>query len=111
VVLTSTQTDDTRFGVLRIAAKFFDRSITTKTFQRGMDAHNHPQFYRQVGKEFALLSSISYHSFPEYYNQKPHDHHNERSSPKVVAQASSSCRFTRDGWLGHASGLGVGDTR
>jgi len=36
---------------LRIAARFFDRSDATKTFQRGMDAYNHAQFYRQIGKE------------------------------------------------------------
>jgi hypothetical protein len=40
-----------RIGALRIAAKFFDRSITTMTFQRGMDAYNHQRFYRQLGKE------------------------------------------------------------
>jgi len=40
-----------RIGALRIAARFFDRSAATKTFQRGMDAYNHPQFYRQLGKE------------------------------------------------------------
>jgi hypothetical protein len=40
-----------RIGALRIAAQFFDRSTATKTFQRGMDAHNHPGFYRQLGKE------------------------------------------------------------
>jgi hypothetical protein len=40
-----------RIGALRIAAQFFDRSDTTKTFQRGIDAHHHPQFYRQIGKE------------------------------------------------------------
>jgi hypothetical protein len=40
-----------RIGALRIAAQFFDRSITTKTFQRGMDAYRHPGFYRQLGKE------------------------------------------------------------
>jgi hypothetical protein len=39
-----------RVGVLRIAARFFDRSGDTKTFKRGMDAHNHPDFYRQLGK-------------------------------------------------------------
>ena len=40
-----------RIGALRIAAQFFDRSTATKTFQRGMNAYNHPQFYRQLGKE------------------------------------------------------------
>ena len=40
-----------RIGALRIAARFFDRSADTKTFKRGMDAHNHPDFYHQLGKE------------------------------------------------------------
>jgi hypothetical protein len=40
-----------RIRALRIAAQFFDRSDATKTFQRGMDANNHPDFYRQLGKE------------------------------------------------------------
>jgi hypothetical protein len=37
-------------GALRIAARFFDRSEDTISFKRGMAAHNHPNFYRQVGK-------------------------------------------------------------
>ena len=40
-----------RISALRIAAQFFDRSTATKTFQRGIDAHHHPQFYRQIGKQ------------------------------------------------------------
>jgi hypothetical protein len=40
-----------RIGALRIAARFFDRSDDTKIFKRGMDAHNNPGFYRQLGKE------------------------------------------------------------
>jgi hypothetical protein len=40
-----------RIGALRIAARFFDRSTNTKIFKRGMDAHNNPGFYRQLGKE------------------------------------------------------------
>ena len=40
-----------QIGALRIAARFFDRSIDTQTFKRGMDAYNNPDFYRQLGKE------------------------------------------------------------
>jgi hypothetical protein len=40
-----------RISALRIAARFFDRSADTKSFKRGMDAHNHPDFYRQLGKD------------------------------------------------------------
>ncbi len=40
-----------RLTALRMAAQFFDRSPETKAFKRGMDAHNHPDFYRQLGKD------------------------------------------------------------
>ena len=40
-----------RIGALRIAARFFDRSIETQIFKRGMDAHNHPDFYRQLRQD------------------------------------------------------------
>jgi hypothetical protein len=39
-----------RIAALRIAARFFDRSNETMIFKRGMDANNHPSFYRQLGK-------------------------------------------------------------
>ena len=39
-----------QIGALRIAARFFDRSNETMIFKRGMDANNHPGFYRQLGK-------------------------------------------------------------
>ena len=35
-----------RIAALRIAARFFDRSEDTQIFKRGMDAHNHPEFYQ-----------------------------------------------------------------
>ena len=41
---------DGQIGALRIAARFFDRSNETMIFKRGMDANNHPSFYRQLGK-------------------------------------------------------------
>jgi hypothetical protein len=40
-----------RIGALRIAARFFDHSVDTQTFKRGMGAHNNPDFYRQLGKD------------------------------------------------------------
>jgi len=40
-----------QIGALRIAARFFDRSIDTKVFKRGWDAYNNPAFYRQLGKD------------------------------------------------------------
>jgi hypothetical protein len=40
-----------QIGALRIAARFFDRSVDTMIFKRGMDAYNNPRFYRQLGKQ------------------------------------------------------------
>lgn len=40
-----------RIGALRIASRFFDRSVETQLFKRGMDAHNNPRFYRQIGQQ------------------------------------------------------------
>jgi hypothetical protein len=62
-VIAATKTDKIRaawaagdrIAALRIAARFFDRSDATKAFKRGMDAHNSPQFYRQLGKDPELL--------------------------------------------------------
>jgi hypothetical protein len=40
-----------RIAALRIAARFFDRSLDTQIFKRGMNAHNHPNFYRQLQED------------------------------------------------------------
>jgi hypothetical protein len=40
-----------RVGALRIAARFFERSVDTRTFKRGIDAYSNPGFYRQLGKD------------------------------------------------------------
>jgi hypothetical protein len=40
-----------RIGALRIAARFFDRSLDTQIFKRGMNAHNHPDFYCQLRED------------------------------------------------------------
>jgi hypothetical protein len=53
-IRTAWDTGD-RIGALRIAARFFDRSADTKIFKRGMDAHNNPNFYRQIGKAPELI--------------------------------------------------------
>jgi hypothetical protein len=46
-------------AALRIAARFFDRSADTKTFKRGMDAHNNPSFYQQLGKNPEQLTAAA----------------------------------------------------
>jgi hypothetical protein len=48
-----------RIGALRIAARFFDRSIDTKIFKRGIDAYNNPAFYRQLGKDPEQLTQAA----------------------------------------------------
>jgi hypothetical protein len=37
-------------SALRTASRFHDRSADTLTFKRGFDAYQHPDFYRQLGK-------------------------------------------------------------
>jgi hypothetical protein len=44
---------------LRIAARFFDWSTDTKTFKRGMDAYNNPNFYQQLGKNPEQLTGTA----------------------------------------------------
>jgi hypothetical protein len=57
-----------RVGALRIAARFFDRSDATKTFKRGMDAHNNPGFYRQIGKDPDSLLSAALESLARRFS-------------------------------------------
>ena len=50
---------DDRLGALRIAAHFHDRSNDTLTYERGLDAHNHPAFYRQLGQKPEQLTAAA----------------------------------------------------
>lgn len=43
----------------RIAACSYDRSNDTLTYKRGMDAHNHPGFYRQLGQDPERLTAVA----------------------------------------------------
>src|SRR5262245_14651779 len=52
---------------LRIAARFFDRSTDTKTFKRGMDAYNNPDFYRQLGKDPEELLAAAFESLAKKF--------------------------------------------
>jgi hypothetical protein len=38
-------------SALRLASRFHDRSDDTLAFKRGFDAYQHPEFYRQLGKD------------------------------------------------------------
>jgi hypothetical protein len=49
-----------QIAALRIAARFFDRSMDTKAFKRGMDAYNNPSFYRQIGKDPERLTAAAF---------------------------------------------------
>jgi hypothetical protein len=42
---------DDWLSALRVASRFHDRSADTLTFKRGFDAYQHPDFYRQLGKD------------------------------------------------------------
>jgi hypothetical protein len=57
-----------RIGALRIAARFFDRSADTKTFKRGMGAHNNPDFYRQLGKDPEQIVGAALHVLAKRFN-------------------------------------------
>jgi hypothetical protein len=57
-----------RVGALRIAARFFDRSIDTITFKRGIDAFNNPSFYRQVGKDPEQLTAAALELLPKKFS-------------------------------------------
>jgi len=48
-----------QIAALRVAARFFDRSMDTKTFKRGMDAYNNPRFYLQLGKNPEQLTTAA----------------------------------------------------
>jgi hypothetical protein len=49
-----------RIGALRIAARFFDRSPETATIRRGWEAHQHPAFYSQIGKDPAAMTQAAF---------------------------------------------------
>jgi hypothetical protein len=44
---------------LRIAPGFFDRSSATKIFKRGLNAYNHPDFYRQLGEQPDEITALA----------------------------------------------------
>ena len=65
-------------GALRIAARFFDRSVDTQIFKRGMDAHNHgmdahnhPDFYRQLHKDPDQITVAAVRLLAEKFNLIP----------------------------------------
>ena len=60
-----------RIGALRIAARFFDRSIETQSFKRGMDAHNHPDFYRQLHKDPDQITAAALQLLADKFNLTP----------------------------------------
>jgi len=60
-----------RIAALRIAAPFFDRSNDTKTFKRGMDAYNNPDFYRQLGKDPDEIVAVALERLVNRFNLQP----------------------------------------
>ena len=60
-----------RIAALRIAARFFDRSKATQIFKRGMDAHNHPDFYHQLHKDPDQITVAAVQLLAEKFNLTP----------------------------------------
>jgi hypothetical protein len=60
-----------RIAALRIAARFFDRSEATQIFKRGMDANNHPDFYRQLRQDPAQITTAALHLLARKFNLTP----------------------------------------
>jgi hypothetical protein len=61
-----------RIGALRIAARFFDRSVDTQIFKRGMDARNHPDFYRQLRRDPDQITATALQLLVRKFNLTPH---------------------------------------
>jgi hypothetical protein len=62
-----------RIAALRIAARFFDRSADTQMFRRGMDAHNHPDFYRQLRQDPDEITAAALQLLARKFNLHPYD--------------------------------------
>lgn len=57
-----------RIGALRIASHFWDRSPETQIFKRGWDAHNNPNFFRQIKKDPAALTELALATLAAKFN-------------------------------------------
>jgi hypothetical protein len=57
-----------RIAAPRIAARFFDRSVDTQIFKRGMDAHNHADFYRQLRQDPDQITAAALQLLAEKFN-------------------------------------------
>ena len=60
-----------RIAALRIAARFFERSEDTQIFKRGMDAFNHPEFYRQLRQDPDQITTAALHLLARKFNLTP----------------------------------------
>jgi len=60
-----------QIGALRIAAQFFDSSAATQIFKRGMDAHNHPDFYRQLRQDPDQIIAAAVQLLARKFNLTP----------------------------------------
>jgi hypothetical protein len=58
-------------SALRLAAHFHDRSRATLTYKRGLDAHNHPDFYKQMGILPEQLTATAIALLEANFNRKP----------------------------------------
>ena len=60
-----------RIGALRIAARFFDRSLDTQIFKRGMNAFNNPKFYRQLRQDPDQITTAALQLLAGKFNLTP----------------------------------------
>lgn len=66
--LKAAWTANDRFGALRIAARFHDLGVQKDAIQRGWDASQRPDFYRQIRKDPAALVEAAFMALSERYN-------------------------------------------
>lgn len=57
-----------KLGALRIAARFPDLGAQKDAIQRGWDAAQRPDFYRQIKKDPAALVEAAFTALSERYN-------------------------------------------
>jgi hypothetical protein len=62
-----------RIGALHIAARFFDRSLDTLIFKRGMNAYTYPDFYRQLGHDPEQITAEALQLLAAKFGLDEHD--------------------------------------
>jgi hypothetical protein len=82
-------------GALRIAARFFDRSVDTQIFKRGMDAHNHPAFYRQLREDPDQITAEALRLLAVKFGLNDHGPPDQSADTAQSACRGRTCVFAR----------------